>query len=119
MTFITDEGLKIEAKYHKSWGMQTEYDRFWDGYQENGNRVNYGDAFAYWNDEVFNPKYPLNNLTLCYRMFANFNTYSGRPIVDLVELCERKGIDLDFSNALRLAPKVSAILLLSASFLLI
>ena len=43
-------------------GVQSEYDRFWDNYQQNGNRRNYWGAFSlwFWTDEVFNPKYPLN-----------------------------------------------------------
>ena len=42
-------------------GKQAEYDRFWDLYQDNGNRADYRYAFAGhgWNDDTFNPKYPL------------------------------------------------------------
>lgn len=42
-------------------GKQTEYDRFWDAYQENGNKTNYYYTFAGkgWNDDIFNPKYPI------------------------------------------------------------
>ena len=46
-----------DAVYEK--GKQAEYDRFWDSYQENGNKRFYGYAFAYWNDEVFKPKYTI------------------------------------------------------------
>ena len=40
-------------------GKQAEYDRFWDTYQENGNKTNYNYAFAGfgWNDETYKPKY--------------------------------------------------------------
>ena len=42
-------------------GKQDEYDRFWDTYQQNGNRTNYNLAFggAGWTDETFKPKYPI------------------------------------------------------------
>lgn len=42
-------------------GQKAEYDAFWDMFQENGNRTDYRYAFAYtkWNDDNFNPKYPL------------------------------------------------------------
>ena len=42
-------------------GEGNHYDAFWDMFQENGNRTDYRYAFAYtkWNDDVFNPKYPL------------------------------------------------------------
>ena len=42
-------------------GSQTEYDRFWDGYQENGDRRSYAYAFTRrgWTDETYKPKYPV------------------------------------------------------------
>lgn len=42
-------------------GKQAEYDRFWDAYQDNGNKDDYGYAFAGkgWTDETYNPKYPI------------------------------------------------------------
>lgn len=43
-------------------GVQAEYDRFWDAYQDNGNRANYTQAFygIGWTDDSYNPKYPIN-----------------------------------------------------------
>ena len=40
-------------------GKQAEYDRFWDGYQGNGNATYYNHRFAGqgWNRETFRPKY--------------------------------------------------------------
>ncbi len=48
-----DEGVEEGAK--------AEYDRFWDAFQENGNRTNYRYAFygSSWNDSAFTPKYPI------------------------------------------------------------
>ena len=42
-------------------GKQTEYDRFWDSYQNYGKSTSYINSFAgtNWNDEVFKPKYPI------------------------------------------------------------
>lgn len=42
-------------------GQQAEYDRFWDSFQQNGNRTNYYYTFAGkgWTDDTFNPKYPI------------------------------------------------------------
>lgn len=61
MTLFADNDATITFGYHKSWGMQTEYDRFWDAYQQNGNKTNYDQAFAYthWTDETYNPKYDI------------------------------------------------------------
>lgn len=42
-------------------GKKSEYDTFWDSYQENGNKVAYRLAFfgSGWNDTTFKPKYPM------------------------------------------------------------
>lgn len=41
------------------------YDKFWDAYQQNGNRLNNSYAFchSYWNDTIYNPKYPITTNT--------------------------------------------------------
>lgn len=45
----------------KQAGIKTEYDRFWDAFQNNGNRQVGNSEFANgcWTDETFNPKYPI------------------------------------------------------------
>ncbi len=45
----------------KQVGKQNEYDRFWDAFQNNGNRNIYMCAFAtpYWTDAIYEPKYPI------------------------------------------------------------
>lgn len=42
-------------------GKKSQYDKFWDEYQQNGNRKSYNYAFsgAGWNDKTYNPKYPI------------------------------------------------------------
>lgn len=62
MNIISDtKGINITATYLKSWGMQTEYDRFWDAYQNNGNVVIGHGMFSgnQWNDATYQPKYPI------------------------------------------------------------
>lgn len=83
-----DEG--VEA------GRQAEYDAFWDGYQQNGNRTNYSYGFAGpgWNNDTFIPKYPIRVVGDASYMFS----YCGLTEYDFVE----KGIDLDFSGATKL-----------------
>lgn len=72
--YITAETdiVYITATYNKSWGMQTEYDRFWDEYQKNGNLRVYETTFAGsgWNDTTFTPKYPIKP-SHAYLMFYN------------------------------------------------
>ena len=61
---------KIEKVYEA--GQQAEYDKFWDTYQQNGERYNYSGAFAYgWIDEIYNPKYPFKDIRYCSGMFTN------------------------------------------------
>ena len=77
-------------------GKKAEYDRFWDAFQDRGKRVSYGNAFlgTYWNNENLHPKYDMmpSNYGVS-GMFENCG-YVG----DLVELCEKQGITIDFSE---------------------
>lgn len=56
-------------------GKQAEYDKFWDSYQLNGERKLYMGAFAGWNPENFNPKYPITPVGTngARYMFLSFN----------------------------------------------
>ena len=56
-------------------GKQAEYDRFWDAFQQNGNRKSYLCGFAgrAWSDETFKPKYPLTFITNATNMFFYSN----------------------------------------------
>ena len=40
-------------------GKQAEYDRFWDGLQDYGNRASYGYAFLHWGADYIRPKYKI------------------------------------------------------------
>lgn len=52
-------------------GQKSEYDRFWDAYQHNGNRTNYQSAFYRWVDECFYPKYDIKPSTgIATQLFA-------------------------------------------------
>lgn len=57
------EGGDTEQAYEQGVeaGKQAEYDRFWNTYQNNGNRDHYVYAFSWigWNDDCYNPKYPI------------------------------------------------------------
>lgn len=57
---IAQNEQKVYDKGHAD-GQQAEYDRFWDSFQQNGNRTNYGFAFGGqgWNAKTFRPKYPI------------------------------------------------------------
>ena len=74
-------------------GKQSEYDTFWDAFQNNGNRTNYQYAFQSpgWNANNLKPKYDMHPKNADY-MFTNFPTN-----VDFVE--QLNGVVLDFSQA--------------------
>ncbi len=71
-------------------GQKSEYDRFWDSYQENGNRTNYQYAFsgAGWNNETFKPKYPIIakgncSYTFAYAVFTDFDFVENGVVLDV------------------------------------
>lgn len=92
MMLYSDNEATITLGYHKSWGMQTEYDRFWDSLQRNGEKKVYAGAFgSVWTDETFKPKYDIRP--------ENANTmFEYSEIVDLKGCMERAGVVLDFST---------------------
>lgn len=82
-------------------GQKAEYDKFWDAFQENGNRISYDNSFSRegWNDITFNPKYSI---------IIGSGTYDGdamfylSTVTDLNGILERNGVTIDFSLAVRL-----------------
>lgn len=92
----SDANARLEQiLYGTDTGGKSYYDEFWDGYQENGNKTNYGHAFAgpSWNDKLFDPKYKVIQPTSSYRMFASTR------IKDLKSVCENRGITIDLSKS--------------------
>lgn len=79
-------------------GKKSEYDTFWDTFQQNGNRTSYNSAFGgQWTTDIFKPKYPIRP-TNAYMMFFS-NTQERLVIPDFVQYCEENNIILDMSNA--------------------
>ena len=56
---LTAIGENTPAVYE--YGQKAEYDRFWDKFQQNGNRTDYYFAFAGsgWSGKILNPKYKI------------------------------------------------------------
>lgn len=78
---IAEKITKIAENEKKVYdaGKKSEYDAFWDSYQDNGKRTDYSLAFggAGWNEEIFKPKYAIAP-TNAYMMF-----YQNKSIKDL------------------------------------
>lgn len=73
-------------------GAKSEYDRFWDNFQQNGTRTAYGYAFRAWTEELFKPKY---DITPAGYITGVFNTAN---IPDLKGILESRGVKLDTSK---------------------
>lgn len=76
----------------KSDGVQSEYDRFWDAYQDNGERKSYTYAFAGfgWAEDTFKPKYDIDASGYGAGMF-----YNAQIRGSLAEILDTCGITLD------------------------
>ena len=80
-------------------GKKSEYDRFWDNYQYNGERRVYDVAFGTfdtvvangWNDNNFYPKYPIIATNLC-------RAFKACAITNLKERLDDCGVYLDTSE---------------------
>ena len=93
-----------EQGYSRGYGegQKAEYDKFWDAFQQNGERTNYYYAFVGgnyygeligggWTDETFKPKYDMQP-SIASRMFCD------SAITDIVASLERQGVTIDFSK---------------------
>ena len=93
----TGGGGDTDAAYQQGVadGKKAEYDAFWDGYQQNGNRSNYSNAFRIgWTNTLFKPKYDIKGAGSFASAFAATDI-SG----DLESLLIAVGIKLDTSKA--------------------
>lgn len=77
---IAENELKVYAA-----GKKDEYDRFWDAYQDNGNKTKYYRAFSgqCWTDETYNPKYPINATSNANSLFAFSNITDTKVPINL------------------------------------
>lgn len=75
-------------------GIRSEYDRFWDSYQNFGRRSEYMSAFCkvQWNDVTFKPKYDI-----VAKGYAS-NLFWETGITDLKDALHRAGVVLDTSR---------------------
>lgn len=98
--FADTEGVNIKADYNKSYGMQTEYDRFWDAYQWNGTRPYYNYAFSYgWKDENYNPKYPFGKTLQVSAMFY-YSTITDTKIE--IDITKATSVQMMFESTTKL-----------------
>lgn len=84
----------------KDAGRETEYNAFWDAFQENGDRYNYQSGFAGygWNAENFKPKYDIVPLR-CDNIFASTINLNR---LDLALTLQELGVAFDTSKCTNL-----------------
>lgn len=80
-------------------GKKSAYDEFWDAYQDNGNRLDYGRAFSGtgWNNTTFKPKYDIvvdGNAVNSEIFLFDRCTING----SLKQILENQGVKLKFQN---------------------
>ena len=104
------EGGDTEGAYNR--GVQAEYDRFWNAFQQNGNRNNYRYAFAgsAWTEETLKPKYPIkivdatatsrNGMGMFFQLAINADTqFDATEICKMVDFSEATNLSSLFCNA--------------------
>ena len=80
-------------------GVKTQYDEFWDAYQDNGNRTDYRNAFIgyYWNQSNLKPKYTCKVVGVCTAMFQK--CFFSQNIVNTTNLIDISHISIDVTEA--------------------
>lgn len=116
---------EAELEAAREEGRQAEYDRFWDNFQQNGNRTRYVYGFAgvCWTKETLKPKYPIKaeeGFRGCQCMFRDCN-WNNPELIDYSLIKDKidfskctmaaetfccswiDNIDVDFSNCEQLS----------------
>ena len=97
---IAERTLQLKEDFDNVYeaGKKSQYDEFWDAYQNNGKRTDYKYGFAYvgWKKENFKPKYDIKpkGANGAY-MFSNGGDSSK---FDLDKALKEQGVVLDLSG---------------------
>lgn len=101
---IAEKTLQLKQDFDDVYeaGKKSQYDFFWDNYQDYGKRGDYSHAFTsmYWNNDTILPKYDIIVNGSADRMFMNVQGPYRSPL-DLVDLFEKQGRKMDFSKCTR------------------
>lgn len=83
---------KIETEAFQA-GEKSEYDRFWDSYQQKGASISYKCLFSGggWNDETFKPKYSFSPTSLA-------EAFQQSRITNLKQILLNQGVTISGSN---------------------
>lgn len=97
---ISEKTLQLKQDFDDVFkaGKNKEWNEFWDSFQENGNRVNYGYAFSNWKRKIFKPKYDIIT-NRCQYMFNNTFASDTGDDRNLKKALEDAGVILDTSQS--------------------
>lgn len=100
------EGKTEGVAEGKELGKTEEYNRFWDAYQNYGNRTDYSSGFrgAGWTDDTYNPKYPINASESAGYIFNT--SRMTNTIVD-VTVCKNISNSFSYNNVIVTIPKLT------------
>ena len=94
-------GFNVGLYQGRDEGRQEQYDAFWDGFQDYGNRPQYTYAFWGWYDGAYNPKYPI----VCQKNWSTVDTFRASYItytlVD-IELVDNNNAGVMFYDCYKL-----------------
>ncbi len=98
-----DFALKLDEVYEA--GKKSEYDTFWDAFQDNGKRTNYEYGFSGsgWNDTTLKPKYPL--ILTTGRYMFRYADVTHLPTIDLRNLDDAEYV-FAYADALHTIEKI-------------
>lgn len=103
---IADKLITVADNMSKVYeaGKKSEYDKFWDACQDNGNRTYYASAFAGnqgWTKDNFYPKYDIKPEGNANQLFYAWEV-KEKHTLDLAQRLEECGVVLDTSKATNL-----------------
>ena len=85
-------------------GAQSEYDRFWDSFQQKGDRRNYPSGFAgsCWTDTTYNPKYDIIITNMAMSAFNSNSQITSTKVPIVIDTSNGNGMNSMFLGCTRL-----------------
>lgn len=77
-------------------GKKAQYNKFWNEFQEKGNRINYQYAFYKWNLDLFYPKYDIKPTGII--SFFHFAGQNGTSTCNMINRLKECGVKMDLSE---------------------
>ena len=95
---IAEKTLQLKQDFDDVYeaGKKSQYDEFWDNFQEEGNLQNYSRRFANWRSKILRPKYDIKPSRVDYMFLDIFPDYRSKGY-SIKKCFAEAGITLDTS----------------------